>query len=114
MMRGVRVASWTLGGGLAATAPSMGAFAQVSFPSRVVKMIVPYPPGGGTDLLARVLADQLGRKWGQSVIVENVGGAGGNVGATEVFRAAPDGYTLLLASPGPIATNAFMYKDMAY
>ena len=91
-----------------------GAAAQADFPSRVVKLIVPYPPGGGTDLLARVLADQLGRRWHQAVIVENVGGAGGNIGATEVFRAAPDGYTLLLASPGPIATNAYMYKDMAY
>ena len=88
--------------------------AQADFPSRVVKVIVPYPPGGGTDLLARVLADQLGRKWGQSVIVENVGGAGGNIGAAEVARAAPDGYTLLLASPGPIATNAYMYKNMSY
>ena len=83
-------------------------------PARVVKLIVPYPPGGGTDLLARVLADQLGRKWGQAVIVENIGGAGGNIGAAEVFRADPDGYTLLLASPGPIATNAYMYKDMSY
>jgi tripartite-type tricarboxylate transporter receptor subunit TctC len=99
---------------LAITAASADAFAQASFPSRTVKMIVPYPPGGGTDLLARVLADQLGRTWGQSVIVENVGGAGGNIGANEVARAAPDGYTLLLASPGPIATNAYMYKDMSY
>lgn len=88
--------------------------AQAGFPTRVVKLIVPYPPGGGTDLLARVLADQLGRKWGQAVIVENVGGAGGNIGAFEVFRSEPDGYTLLLASPGPIATNAYMYKDMTY
>jgi len=90
------------------------AHAQTGFPSRPVKMIVPYPPGGGTDLLARVLAQQLGRKWGQSVIVENVGGAGGNVGAEDVFRAPGDGYTLLFASPGPLATNAFMYKDMPY
>jgi tripartite-type tricarboxylate transporter receptor subunit TctC len=94
-------------------APGLG-HAQAGFPSRPVKMIVPYPPGGGTDLLARVLAQQLGQKWGQSVIVENVGGAGGNVGAEEVFRAAPDGYTLLFASPGPVATNGFMYKDMPY
>ena len=98
-------------GVLAAPAPGL---AQTDFPSRVVKMIVPYPPGGGTDLLARVLADELGRKWRQSVIVENVGGAGGNIGATEVARANPDGYTLLLASPGPIATNEYMYKDMPY
>jgi tripartite-type tricarboxylate transporter receptor subunit TctC len=95
-------------------AVATAARAQADFPSRVVKLIVPYPPGGGTDLLARVLAEELGRKWRQAVIVENVGGAGGNIGAAEVFRAEPDGYTLLLASPGPIATNAYMYKDMSY
>src|SRR5246127_4357849 len=99
---------------LAVAAAVSAAQAQANFPTRVVKLIVPYPPGGGTDLLARVLADQLGRKWGQAVIVENIGGAGGNIGAAEVFRADPDGYTLLLASPGPIATNAYMYKDMSY
>lgn len=95
-------------------AASVAASAQEDFPARTVKMIVPYPPGGGTDLLARVLAQQLGEKWKQSVIVENVGGAGGNIGAEEVYRAAPDGYTLLFASPGPLATNAFMYKTMPY
>jgi tripartite-type tricarboxylate transporter receptor subunit TctC len=95
-------------------AMSGGVHAQVKFPSRPVKMIVPYPPGGGTDLLARVLAQQLGRKWGQSVVVENVGGAGGNIGAEQVARAAPDGYTLLFASPGPLGTNAYMYKAMRY
>jgi tripartite-type tricarboxylate transporter receptor subunit TctC len=88
--------------------------AQDAYPSRVVRIVVPYPAGGGTDTLARLLADQLGRKWGQSAIVENVGGAAGNIGAAEVARAAPDGYTLLLASPGPIATNSFLYKDMGY
>jgi tripartite-type tricarboxylate transporter receptor subunit TctC len=95
------------------TAPAASR-AQAPFPSRTVKMIVPYPPGGGTDLLARVLAQRLSETWKQAVIVENVGGAGGNVGAEEVYRAAPDGYTLLFASPGPLATNAFMYKDMRY
>ena len=90
------------------------AHAQDAYPSRVVRIVVPYPAGGGTDTLARLLADQLGRKWGQSAIVENVGGAAGNIGAAEVARAAPDGYTLLLASPGPIATNSFLYKDMGY
>ena len=99
---------------LAAAAPGAAAHAQPAFPSRTVKLIVPYPPGGGTDLLARALAQQLGAKWRQSVIVENVGGAGGNVGAEQVARATPDGYTLLLASPGPIATNAYMYKTMRY
>ena len=99
---------------LAVAAPSDGGHAQTAFPARPVKMIVPYPPGGGTDLLARALAQQLGQKWQQSVIVENVGGAGGNIGAEQVARAAPDGYTLLFASPGPIATNAYMYKTMPY
>jgi tripartite-type tricarboxylate transporter receptor subunit TctC len=88
--------------------------AQETFPSRLVRIVVPYPAGGGTDTLARLIADQLGRKWGQSAIVENIGGAAGNIGAAEVARAAPDGYTLLLASPGPIATNGFLYKDMPY
>jgi tripartite-type tricarboxylate transporter receptor subunit TctC len=88
--------------------------AEANYPSRTVKMIVPYPPGGGTDLLARVLAQELSEKWKQSVIVENVGGASGNIGAEEVARAAPDGYTLLLGSPGPLATNALVFKTMPY
>ena len=88
--------------------------AQDAFPSRLVRIVVPYPPGGGTDTLARLIADQLGRKWGQSAIVENIGGAAGNIGSAEVARAAPDGHTLLLASPGPIATNSFLYKEMPY
>jgi len=113
-LRGIRIAITALLATLAVAAANSAALAQANFPTRVVKLIVPYPPGGGTDLLARVLADQLGRKWGQAVIVENIGGAGGNIGAAEVFRADPDGYTLLLASPGPIATNAYMYKDMSY
>jgi len=99
---------------LAVAMPSGAGHAQSAFPTRPVKMIVPYPPGGGTDLLARALAQQLGQKWQQSVIVENVGGAGGNLGSEQVARAAPDGYTLLFASPGPIATNAYMYKTMPY
>jgi len=88
--------------------------AQDAFPSRAVRIVVPYPPGGGTDILGRFLADQLSRKWGQSVIIENVGGGGGNIGAAAVARAAPDGYTLMVAAPGPIATNHFLYKDLSY
>lgn len=112
--RAIRSVLAALAAMLAIALPAGAADAQASFPSRPVKMIVPYPPGGGTDLLARVLAQQLGRKWNQSVVVENVGGAGGNVGAEEVYRAAPDGYTLLFSSPGPVALNTYMYKDMRY
>ena len=86
--------------------------AQADYPTRTVKLIVPYPPGGGTDLLARVLAQQLGEKWKQSVIIENVGGAEGNIGAEEVAHAAPDGYTLLLSAPGPLALDSLVYKTM--
>src|ERR1700684_2891188 len=113
-LRGNRIAITALVAMVAVTAAISASLAQANFPTHVVKLIVPYPPGGGTDLLARWLADKLGRTWGQAVIVENVGGAGGNIGAAEVFRADPDGYTLLLASPGPIATNTYMYKDMSY
>jgi tripartite-type tricarboxylate transporter receptor subunit TctC len=99
---------------LAAVLPTDASRAQDVFPSRMVRIVVPYPAGGGTDTLARLLADQLSRKWGQSAIVENIGGGAGNIGAAEVARASPDGYTLLLASPGPIATNGFLYKEMGY
>jgi len=99
---------------LACALSNVAALAQDAFPSRVVRVVVPYPAGGGTDILARFVADQLARKWGQAVIVENIGGAAGNIGAAEVFRAAPDGHTLLVTSPGPVATNSFLYKEMPY
>jgi tripartite-type tricarboxylate transporter receptor subunit TctC len=87
---------------------------QGNYPSRVVRMVVPFPPGSGTDLLSRLITDQLARKWNASVITENVPGASGNIGAADVFRSAPDGHTLLLCPPGPIATNKFLFKDLAY
>ena len=90
--------------------PTETSRAQDAYPTRLVRIVVPYPAGGGTDTLARLLADQLSRKWSQPAIVENIGGAAGNIGSAEVARAAPDGHTLLLASPGPIATNAFLYR----
>jgi tripartite-type tricarboxylate transporter receptor subunit TctC len=88
--------------------------AQENYPSRLVRIIVPFPAGSGTDILARIVADQLGRKWNAPVIVENITGASGNVGAGEVFRAAPDGHTLMICPPGPIATNKFLFKSMPY
>jgi tripartite-type tricarboxylate transporter receptor subunit TctC len=96
---------------LAAAAPA----AAQDYPTRIVKIVVPNPAGSGTDILARVLADQLSRKWANSVIVENASGvASGNVAAAEVARAAPDGYTLMICPPGPISTNGLMYKNMNY
>jgi tripartite-type tricarboxylate transporter receptor subunit TctC len=86
-----------------------------NYPTQTVKLAVPFPAGGGTDLLARVIAEELGKKWGRSVIVENLSGAAsGNVGSLEVARATPDGYTLLLSPPGPIALNKLLYKNMPF
>src|SRR5271163_2406055 len=65
-----------------------------TFPSRTISLIVPYPPGGSTDVTARIVADKMGAALGQAVIVENVGGAGGSLGVGRVARATPDGYTI--------------------
>src|SRR5258708_16082116 len=73
-------------------------FAQ-SYPNRPVRLVVPFPPGGPADALGRVLADQLNKTWGQPVIIENRGGAGGNLGAEVGARPPADGYTLLLNAP---------------
>jgi tripartite-type tricarboxylate transporter receptor subunit TctC len=113
-MRKLAIAMTALAALCAAAVAAKQSHAEDAYPSRMVKLVVPYPAGGGTDLLGRVIADQLSRKWGQTVIVENVGGASGNIGATQVARAAPDGYTLLFASPGPISTNQFFFKQTGY
>ncbi len=89
------------------------AAAQADWPSRPVRMVVPFAPGGSTDVVARMLAQQLGTLWGQTVVVENRAGAGGNLGADLVAKSAPDGYTLLMAS-GSITINPHIYKKMPF
>lgn len=84
------------------------------YPSRPVRIVVPYPPGGGTDIVARVLAEKLQAKWGQPFVVENRAGASGNIGAEAVFRAAPDGHTLLFAVPGPLVLHKTLYSKLPY
>jgi tripartite-type tricarboxylate transporter receptor subunit TctC len=88
--------------------------AQDAFPARAVKLVVPAAPGSTTDTLARLTGDQLHQKWGRPVIVENISGGAMNVGAAAVARATPDGYTLLVAPPAPIALNHLLYRDLAY
>ncbi len=108
-----RMAALTLAGaalGLAQTAP---AFAD-NWPSRPVTMVVPFTAGTTSDVIARSLAQELHQKLGQPFIVENKGGAGGNIGATAVARANADGYTILFATTGQAATNQLMYKKMDY
>ena len=93
---------------------SGAAFAQGAWPMRAVTMIVPFPPGGGTDTGARILAEQLGKRWGQTVVVENKGGAAGQIGADLVAKSKADGYTLLMGNIGTQAINPALYAKLPY
>ncbi|MEO8278286.1 MAG: tripartite tricarboxylate transporter substrate binding protein [Ideonella sp.] len=92
---------------------ALPAVAQSDWPTKPVRMIVPFSPGGSTDVVARLLAQQLSVLWGQTVVIDNRAGAAGNIGADLVAKAAPDGYTLLLAS-GSITINPSLYKKMSF
>jgi tripartite-type tricarboxylate transporter receptor subunit TctC len=88
--------------------------AAQTFPSRTITLIVPYPPGGGVDAMARVAADKLSAALGQPVVVENRGGAGGNIGTRFVAKSKPDGYTLMLGHTGSISINPSLYANAGY
>ncbi|NMM82553.1 MFS transporter [Acidovorax sp. SRB_14] len=88
--------------------------AQSAWPSKPVRIVVPFAPGGTTDLLARALAPELTRAFGQPFIVDNRGGAGGNIGAEAVARATPDGYTLLMGTVGTHGINRALYAKLPY
>ncbi|MBJ7503743.1 MAG: tripartite tricarboxylate transporter substrate binding protein [Polynucleobacter sp.] len=90
------------------------ALAQSPYPDKPVKIIVPFPPGGATDVVGRALAVRLSQLWKQQVLVENKPGAGGNIGADLVAKAPADGYTLLLASPAEITINPYLYPQMPF
>ena len=98
---------------LLCVAAAGAAHAQTSWPNQQIRIICPFPAGGGTDLTARLLAEQLGRTLGQPVVVENRTGASGMIGTDAAAKAKPDGYTLLVAS-GEIAVNPHLYPKMAY
>lgn len=88
--------------------------AQSEYPNRTVTIVVPFPAGGSADVLPRIAGEYLSQKWKQQVVVENRAGAGGNIGAAHVFRAAPDGYTLLSAPPPPLAINESLYPKLQF
>ena len=96
-----------------AVASCVGVAAE-TWPAKPVRIIVPFPPGSSPDLIARMLTDKLAQALGQPVIVENKPGAGGNLGTGLVAKAEPDGYTLGLSIPGPLAVNTVLYKKMEY
>jgi len=91
-----------------------GASAQGSYPSRPITLVVGFTAGGSTDIVTRLLAEEMRKTWGQPVVVDNRPGAGGNIGAALVAKAKPDGYTLLVGSVGPLAINASLYSNMPY
>lgn len=94
-------------------APSWSAYAQ-TFPAKPMKIIVPFAPGGSTDVMARMVAEGLTTRLNQQVVVDNKTGAGGNIGADFVAKSAPDGYTLVMGSIGTHATNSLIYPQMPY
>jgi tripartite-type tricarboxylate transporter receptor subunit TctC len=103
-----------LGAGLAGAALPHLAGAQTNWPSRPVKLIIPFPPGGSTDIVGRLIAARLVQPLGQSVVVENRGGAGGTIGGAEIARAAPDGYTLGIGSVSTCGTAPSTYPRLPY
>jgi tripartite-type tricarboxylate transporter receptor subunit TctC len=97
----------------AAVLCAAGGHAQ-EWPAKAVRIIVPFPAGGSADLMPRAVSEHLSASWGQPVIVENRPGAAGNIGADQVFRAEPDGYTLLSAPPPPLVINKLLYRKLSY
>jgi tripartite-type tricarboxylate transporter receptor subunit TctC len=115
MIRNRRAFTAVLGAAAAGVAAPR-AFAQAApdYPSRPIRIVVPFAPGGATDVLARLVGGKLAEAWGQQVVVENKPGAGGNIGAEAGARAAPDGYTLTLCAAGFMAVNPSLYAKLPY
>jgi len=106
-----QIGGLALGAGIAAAARDVAAQA---WPTRPVTIIVPWPAGGSTDVLARSVANYFTEKFGQSFVIDNRSGANGNIGTAAVARAAPDGYTLIVTTNGPITNNTLLFKSMPY
>jgi tripartite-type tricarboxylate transporter receptor subunit TctC len=109
-----RAAVVTAVAAMATVALGLASPAAQDYPSRPITLIVPYPPGGGVDAMARVAGDRLSAALGQQVVVDNRGGAGGNIGTRAVAKSTPDGYTLLLGHTGTISINPTLYANAGY
>ena len=99
--------------GLALASPAVAASDTANYPERPISWIVPFPPGGAMDAIARVLSENMSKEFGQSIVVENKPGAGGNIGANYVAKAKADGYTIMIAANG-MAVNPFLYSNLNY
>jgi len=108
-----RCAALSLTATLAILAPHAAAAAD-AYPAKPVRFVVAFPPGGGTDIIARSIAQKLAERIAQQVVVDNRPGAGGNIGTDMVAKSAPDGYTLLMGSAGPLAINASLFGKMPF
>ena len=100
--------------GVVISSPAFRVLAQPSWPERPVRLIVPFPPGGSNDIIARFLAEALRDRLGQPFLVENRSGAGGNIGADIIAKATPDGHTLLISAPPAFAINEHLYRSMPF
>lgn len=115
----LRSSAWLLVALAALVTPQAGAQSSTppvgaqSYPSQSIRIVVPFPPGGGTDILSRILAQKLNEAWGQSVVVDNRAGAGGTIGSALVAKSTGDGHTLLIM-PAGIAAHASLYKKLPY
>ncbi len=108
-----RRAALSLAATLAISTPHAPAAAD-AYPARPIRFVVAFPPGGGTDIIARSIAQKLAERLAQQVVVDNRPGAGGNIGTDIVAKSAPDGYTLLMGSAGPLAINASLFDKMPF
>ncbi len=90
------------------------AASAASWPSQPIRLVIPFAPGGTTDILGRMMAEGLGKELGVTVIAENIAGANGNLGAQSVLRSKADGNTIMLGTPGPMIVNKYVYKNLAF
>lgn len=105
---------WVIGSAVALGAQTAVQAQAQNYPTKPIRLVVPFPPGGTTDILARAVSTELTKAWGQSVVVDNKGGAGGNVGSLEVAKAAPDGYTILMGTVGTHGINKSLYPKLPF
>jgi tripartite-type tricarboxylate transporter receptor subunit TctC len=99
---------------LAMVSAAGAAFAQGAYPDHAVRLILGYPPGGPVDIIARIMGDRLSQIWGQPVVVENISGAGGNIGGDRVVKSTPDGYTILMTTNAQLVVNPSLYAKMPF